>query len=79
LKLEIPSEPVVLDDILISLQSEINAEIEEMETEFEEGITCLSWTKKMITVYFLLVTIFLKYIIHVCFNKDKKYVKMMTF
>jgi len=42
LKLEIPSEPVVLDDILISLQSEINAEIEEMETEFEEGITCLT-------------------------------------
>ena len=37
LKLNIPAQPVVLDDVLLSLQSELNSEISEMESEFEEG------------------------------------------
>lgn len=37
LKLMIPSEPVQLDDILVSLQTELSSELDELESEFEEG------------------------------------------
>ena len=37
LKLDIPSQAVQLDDILLSLQSELNSEITDLESEFEEG------------------------------------------
>lgn len=37
LKLMIPCEPVQLDDILVSLQTELSSELDELESEFEEG------------------------------------------
>ncbi|XP_045195656.2 uncharacterized protein LOC123551063 [Mercenaria mercenaria] len=38
LKLNIPCEPVQLDDILLSLSTELSTEIDEMESEFEEAL-----------------------------------------
>lgn len=38
LKLDIPCTSVQLDDILLSLHSELSSEIDEMESEFEEGM-----------------------------------------
>ena len=37
LKLDIPTQIVQLDDILVSLQTDLNSEITDMESEFEEG------------------------------------------
>ena len=37
LKLDIPSQVVQLDDILVSLQTDLNNEITDLESEFEEG------------------------------------------
>lgn len=38
LKLNIPCEPVQLDDVLLSLQTELSSELEELESEFEEAL-----------------------------------------
>lgn len=38
LKLDIPSQAVQLDDILVSLQTELNSEITDLESEFEEAL-----------------------------------------
>ncbi|KAL4233906.1 hypothetical protein ACF0H5_008578 [Mactra antiquata] len=38
LKLNIPCEPVMLDDILVSLHTELSSEIDELESEFEEAL-----------------------------------------
>lgn len=37
LKLNIPCQPLQLDDILLSLQTELSSEIDDLESEFEEG------------------------------------------
>ena len=37
LKLDIPTQVVQLDDILVSLQTDLNSEITDLESEFEEG------------------------------------------
>ncbi|XP_052811208.1 uncharacterized protein LOC128238918 isoform X1 [Mya arenaria] len=42
LRLNIPCEPVMLDDILLSLQTGLNSEMEELESEFDEALASSS-------------------------------------